>query len=278
MANYLRQCAGSAFNSGVSKCPLDAGHIKSIVLTEHGTKLPATITAAALEVACHADRPSRIYPLKEVVEFNPEGGEVQTSENGYGGSKITGYSAFSPTWTMADADLNLRKNIAGAKAATFDAYFIDDNNVIYGEWDASGNFCGVALSGIAQGGNLFDTSSDSAQLTVQTFVKDYERWLRNIAVQQLDFDVTGALTGLVYVKFESVTGGYKLVSDADNLDLTSYYGQLLADNSTTAMPDATAVSYNAATNILTITGTAQLAAPSVLQGVGILGIEQNVAV
>ena len=212
------------------------------------------------------------------MEFAPEGGEVQTSENGYGGSKITGYSAYSPTFTMADADLNLRKQIVTAKAASFDAYFVDDNNVIYGQKAGNGDFMGVALNGIGAGGALWDSSGDSAQLTAQIFVRDFEGWMRNIIVQQLNFDVVSALTGLVFVHFESVTDGYKLVSDADNLDLTSYYGQLLADNSTTAMPDATAVSYNAATNILTITGTAQLAAPSVLQGVGILGIEQNVAV
>lgn len=278
MANYLRTCAGGVFNSGTSNCPFDPGHIKALILVEHGQKLPATIDANALQVACHADRPARIYPLKEVVEFAPEGGEVQTSENGYGGSKITGYSAYSPTFTMADADLNLRKQIVTAKAASFDAYFVDDNNVIYGQKAGNGDFMGVALNGIGAGGQLFDSSGDSAQLTAQLFVRDYENWMRNIMVQQLDFDVVSALTGLVFVHFESVTGGYKLVSDADNLDLTSYYGQLLATNSQTAMPNATAVSYDATTNVLTITGTAQLAAPSVLHGVGILGIEQNVAV
>lgn len=276
MANYMRQCAGTSFNSGLAKCPLDPGHIKALILTEHGTKLPGTITASALEVACHADRPSRIYPLKEVVEFEPSGGEVQTSENGYGGTKIVGYSAFSPVWTMADADLGIRKNIAGAKAASFDCYFVDDNNVIYGEWDASGDFCGVALAGVAQGGNLFDTSADSAQLTVTTFVKDYERWLRNIAIQQLDFDVVGALTGLCFVKWEAVTGGYKLMTVADNLDVTSYYGSLLATNAATAMPSASAVSYNSTTDIVSYTGTGDLAKPSVLQTVGILGIEEEV--
>lgn len=278
MANYYRQCAGGVFNSGTSNCPFDPGHIKAIILVEHGQKLPATITASSLQVACHADRPARIYPLKEVVEFAPEGGEVQTSENGYGGSKITGYSAYSPTFTMADADLNLRKQIVTAKAAAFDAYFVDDNNVIYGYKAANGDFLGVALNGVGAGGALWDSSGDSAQLTAQIFVRDYEGWMRNILVQQLDFDVLSALTGLVFVHFDSVTGGYKLVSDADNLDLTSYYGALLTTNAATAMPSATAVSYDAATNVVSITGTAQLAAPSVLQTVGILGIEQNVAV
>lgn len=274
MGNY-RVCAGSSFNSGVAKCPLNPGHVKTIILTEHGYMLPASLTAANIEAACHADRPARIYPVKEITEFAPEGGEAQTSENGYGGTKVVGYSAFSPTWTLGENDFNLRQQVVKAKGSQFDAYFVDDNNVIYGQWEGD-DFAGVPLAGLAQGGNLFDTSSDSDQLTVTTYVKDYERWLANMAVQQVDFDIYSALQGLVYVKFEeqSVTGTYKLIDVADNLDVTAYYGALLQTNAATAMPNATSVSYDATTNILTVVGTAALAAPSVLQGLGITGIEE----
>ena len=161
MATYYRNCVGKNFNSGIGKCPLNAGHVKAIILIEHGQILPATLTASSIEVACHANRPARIYPLKHIVEFAPEGGEAQTSENGYGGTKIVGYSAFNPTWTMADNDFNLRMNIVRAKGISFDAYFVDDNKVIYGKWNENGEFAGVPLVGIAEGGNLFDTSSDT---------------------------------------------------------------------------------------------------------------------
>lgn len=275
MATYYRNCVGKNFNSGIGKCPINAGHVKAIILVEHGQLLPATLTASSLEVACHAARPARIYPLKQIVEFAPEGGEAQTSENGYGGTKIVGYSAFNPTWTMADNDFNLRMNIMRAKGIAFDAYFIDDNNIIYGKWDDD-NFAGVPLVGIAQGGNLFDSSSDSDSLTVQTYVKDFEAWMANIAIQQVDFDIVGALEGLVFVKFAagSATNKYKLVNVADDLDVTAYYGQLIVDNAAQALASGTSASYDATKNELTITGTPKLAAPSVLQAAGITGIEQ----
>ena len=57
MATYYRNCVGKNFNSGIGKCPLNAGHVKAIILIEHGQILPATLTASALEVACHANRP-----------------------------------------------------------------------------------------------------------------------------------------------------------------------------------------------------------------------------
>ena len=275
-ATYYRNCVGKNFNSGIGKCPLNAGHVKAIILIEHGQILPATLTASSIEVACHAARPARIYPLKQIVEFAPEGGEAQTSENGYGGTKIVGYSAFNPTWTMADNDFNLRMNIVRAKGISFDAYFVDDNKVIYGKWNEYGEFAGVPLVGIAEGGNLFDTSSDTDSLTVQTYVKDFEDWMANIAIQQVDFDIVGALEGLVFVKFAagSAFDKYKLVNVADELDVTAYYGQLIVDNAATALESGTSASYSATTNELTITGTPKLAAPSVLLAAGITGIEQ----
>jgi hypothetical protein len=166
-------------------------------------------------------------------------------------------------------------NIMRAKGISFDAYFVDDNNIIYGKWNDE-DFAGVPLVGIAQGGNLFDTSSDSDSLTVQTYVKDFEEWMANIAIQQVDFDIVSALEGLVFVKFVqgSAANKYKLVNVADDLDVTAYYGQLIVDNAATALTSGTSASYDVTKNELTITGTPKLAAPSVLQASGITGIEQ----
>ena len=57
MATDYRQCPGVAtFNTGNSVCVLDPGKVKAIILVMHGYKLPKTLTADALEAACHADR------------------------------------------------------------------------------------------------------------------------------------------------------------------------------------------------------------------------------
>ena len=57
MATEFRECAGMAqFNTGTSKCLLDPGKVKAIILTMHGYKLPANATAELLEAACHDDR------------------------------------------------------------------------------------------------------------------------------------------------------------------------------------------------------------------------------
>lgn len=276
MSKY-RVCQGSAnLNTGNSVCPLVPDKVKAIILTAHGKKLPGDLNAESLQAACHADRPDRIFPIKTVVEYAPSGGEAQTSAVGYGPTKVTGYSARADVWTLEEFDLSLQANLAMAKNVALDAYFVDANNVIYGQKDDSGELGGIPLSGVYPGSQPWDTSSANANLTVATMFKDWEKYLKNADVLQADFDVVEALQGLVYVDFvaaeDGETGKYKLVEHYGSLDITAYYGELLVKNAETALPGATGVSYS--DGVLTATGDLTLAAPSALQALGITGIEQ----
>lgn len=274
MAIDYRKCPGVAtFNTGSSVCVLDPGKIKAIILTIHGHKIPTEKTAEAFEKACHADRPGRIFPIKTIVEYAPSGGEAQTSATGYGPTKITSYSAKNDVWTLQDYDASLKANIMVAKNVAFDAYFVDENNVIYGMNDGTEDLAGIPLSGVYPGGQDWDSSGTEANLTIATMFKDYEKYIKNADVRAYDFDVVDALKGLVYVDLVSTEDKkYKLIEHFGKLDITEYYGELLQKNATTALPNATDVSY--ANGIITINeGTAELASPSVLQEAGITGIE-----
>jgi hypothetical protein len=78
---------------------------------------------------------------------------------------------------------------------------------------------------------------------------------------------------LVFAEFIEVgSGKFKLVDHYDRTDLTSYYGALIAQNASTALISGSTASYS--DGVLTISGEPKLAAPSVLQELGIIGIEQ----
>ena len=278
MATDYRKCPGLAtFNTGNSVCVLDPGKIKAIILTIHGHKLPNEKTAQAIEIACHADIPGRIFPIKTIVEYAPSGGEAQTSATGYGPTKVTSYSAKNDVWTLQDYDANLKANLMAAKNVAFDAYFVDENNIVYGMNDGTDELAGIPLSGVYPGGQDWDSSGTKANLTVATMFKDYEKYIKNADVSAYDFDVVEALKGLVSVDLKSVdlksaeSGKYKLVEHFGKLDITEYYGTLLQNNAAAALPGATSVSY--ANGVISATGTVKLAKPSVLQSVGITGIE-----
>lgn len=272
MSKY-RECPGVAtFNTGSSVCPLDPGKIKAIILAIRGHKLPSELSAESLEAACHADRPNRLFPIKTVVEYAPSGGEAQTSAVGYGPTKVTGYSARADVWTLEAFDASLQANLARAKNVAFDAFFVDENNIIYGQKDDTDQLAGIPLSGVYPGGQPWDSSGTDANLTVTTMFKDWEKYLKNADVVQADFDVVDALKGLVYVDLVEDGAVYKLVEHFGGLNITSYYGEMLAENASVALPDATAVSYEG--GVLKGTGSMKLALPSVLQTNGITGIEQ----
>lgn len=275
MAKEFRKCLGLAsFNTGKSVCVLDPGKIKSVILVMHGQKLPADLSADALEKACHADRPARIFPLKTVVEYEPSGGEAQTNATGYGPTKVTGYSAKVDTLTLDDYDGSLKANLMAAKNVAFDAYMVDENNIVYGMNDGSDQLAGIPLSGIYPGGQDWDSSGTEAGLSVSLMYKDYEKYVKNADVVSCDFDVTDALKGLVYVDILSVESNkYKIVEHFGGLDITEYYGSLLAQEAETALPELETVQY--ADGVISASaGEATLAKPSVLQTVGITGIEQ----
>lgn len=270
-----RKCPGVAtFNTGSSVCVLDPGKIKAIILTIHGHKIPTEKTAEAFEKACHADRPGRIFPIKTIVEYAPSGGEAQTSATGYGPTKVTGYSAKNDVWTLQDYDASLKANIMAAKNVAFDAYFVDENNVIYGMNDGTDELSGIPLSGVYPGGQDWDSSGTEANLTIATMFKDYEKYIKNADVKVYDFDVVDALKGLVYVDLVSIESNkYKLIEHFGKLDITEYYGELLSESAETALTGATSASY--ANGVITTVGegSIKLASPSVLQESGITGIE-----
>lgn len=278
MANYYRTVKGSSsFNTGRSVQVFDPGKVKALILVPHGKKLPSTMTAEALEQACHADYPNRIYPIKTIVEFAPSGGDANVQTKGYGGQKLAGYNAYSQAWTLDESDYVLKAQIAKAKGVKFDLYLLDENNVLFGVADDTVIPAGIPLSAFAATGNDFDTSSEESGTTLTAYFKDYEKYLREASIYQCDFDVIDVLQGLVPVELVALDGQaskYKLLEKYGKLDITSYYGEALAAGAASCFDGGvSAVAYADGVLTITATGTPSLKKPSVLQTNGVLGIE-----
>lgn len=280
MRTDIRPCGStSGFNTGITYCPLQPDKVAGIVLTIHGKKLPKELTAEALETACHADYPDRIYPISGISEYAVSGGEASTSENGYAGSEITGYSARTDTFTLRKFNLALQANLVANKDTLFDMYVYDKNNVLYGQDDGTDELAGFDLSGVYPTGQTYDSSGQKAYLAFNAMYADTESMLRKMSVKQASANLESVLKGLNYVEFVKTGAGensYKLVDHYDRTDLTAYYGASLAEKASTVVSGATALSYE--NGVLTATGGAPvLKAPSLLQSNGIIGIEQWVS-
>lgn len=201
-------CAGYAFNSGVSPCPLDPGKIKGLLLYTDDNAVGVDLsnpmtTEAGLTSRFYAPRPNRLFPIGGIVNYESSGGEAQTSQVGYGASRITGYSEKQMTFTLDHYDFNLRATIANSRGSKFKVLFVDDNNVVYGLAADSGTYelglKGVNVDDISVGGQDFATADATANLAVTLYINDYEEVLKSLSAVKLDYDVADALQGLVFV-------------------------------------------------------------------------------
>lgn len=275
----LRTCDGAHLNTGVSKCPPNFGKKKMAIIVPYGTKLPADLDADKLEELAHAALASRIYGVGTFTEYAKNGGEAQTSTDGYGPEEVTGYSPLKETYNLAYAP-EVHAAFVRAKGSKWGVYFIDEGGLLYGENDGTDTLAPFPMANIYTDVTPSPTSSAKASMTITFSYEDTEAAYKNYDYTKLGFNVRNLVLGLVAVSLEKVgtsSDKYKVVEKVGGYDATEIYGPLLATAGATVLEGATAAAaYDEADKTLTITGssTARLKDPATLFEKGIKGIEQ----
>ena len=280
----IRSCASNSFFTGKSVCEIDYDKIKYLLLTKHGVKLQYD-TLDNLRAMCHADLPNRAYGFPQVVNWEPNGGEVQTSQVGYGPNVYNGVSARTDAFTVDKFRHYLRAEILKNVDEEFDMYLIDAKNNLYGLNDGTDELAGIPVT-IYPSGNDHPGASDKASLAVNVSYVDVEEYMMKLDVVPLDYAARSAVYGLMPVTLEKVgsTGNnYKLVEYYGKGDATAKFGELISDNVASVLNGATAATYDATNNYITVTLASDSTAPtlkaaSVLEANGIYGIEPFSAV
>lgn len=279
----LRKCSSAEFNTGDSKCLPDFGKMKGAILVEPGTKLPEDLTAEKLEKLAHANRPGRIYGIGVFVEYAKNGGEMQTSANGYGPEEATGVSARKDTFNLDRFKPSLHAALTRCKNKKWDVYFFDAGNILYGINDGTDVLAGFPMSTVYSDATPHPTSSSQSAMSVTFAYEDAEQAAINFDYEVLDFNPAKLTLGLTPVnlkKFGEGTG-YKLYEILGGNDITAVYGPLIVTAATSVVNGATAVTYNDSTDTLTITASngtqVRLKSPADLYEHDIKGIEQVTA-
>lgn len=280
----IRSCASNSFFTGKSVCEIDYDKIKYLLLTKHGVKLQYD-TLDKLRAMCHADLPNRAYGFPQIVNWEPNGGEVQTSQVGYGPNVYNGVSARTDAFTVDKFRHYLRAEILKNVDEEFDMYLIDAKNNLYGINDDTDELAGIPVT-IYPSGNDHPGASDKASLAVNVSYVDVEEYMMKLDVVPLYYAARSAVYGLMPVTLEKVgsTGNnYKLVEYYGKGDATAKFGELISDNVASVLNGATAATYDATNNYITVTLASDSTAPtlkaaSVLEANGIYGIEPFSAV
>lgn len=280
----IRSCASNSFFTGKSVCEIDYDKIKYLLLTKHGVKLQYD-TLDNLRAMCHADLPNRAYGFPQIVNWEPNGGEVQTSQVGYGPNVYNGVSARTDAFTVDKFRHYLRAEILKNVDEEFDMYLIDAKNNLYGLNDQTDELAGIPVT-IYPSGNDHPGASDKASLAVNVSYVDVEEYMMKLDVVPLDYAARSAVYGLMPVTLEKVGSSgnnYKLVEYYGKGDATAKFGKLISDNVASVLNGATAATYDATNNYITVTLASDSTAPtlkaaSVLEANGIYGIEPFSAV
>lgn len=273
MSEYVRTCpSANKFNTGGSYCPIDPAKVKAVFFALKDIAVPFAVTTETLKGMCQNARPERIYPIKNIVEYAPSGGDAQVETVGYGAPKVVGYASRDDVFTLGTYDIELVKNITKLKSQKVYVFYVDSDNQIHGrtkENDAE-NFYGVpAMLYLAD--QPFDTSSTNANTQIHIALSDTEQFMNSRVAVKVNGDVLDAINGLLNVRFVNVSGNiYKLV-DGSNTNISSVYKSLKS----TDFVAVTSISYDEAEDAFTITGdNIQLNTPEELAGANIYGIEQ----
>lgn len=275
----IRTCAGNSFFTGKSICEIDYDKIKSLILMKHGVKLTYD-TLANLRAACHADLPNRAYGFPTIINWEPNGGEAQTSQVGYGPTYYNGMSARNDALTLDKFRHYLRAEILKNVEETFDMYLIDKANNLYGLNDGTDTLAGIPVT-IYPSGNDHPGASDKESLVVNVVYEDVEEYMINLDVVPLDYRANTAVYGLMPVTLEkqgTEGNNYKVIEFYGKGDATAKYGALIAEEVSNVITGATAATYDSTNNYITFTLSSGVTAPtlkkaSVLETNGIYGIE-----
>lgn len=280
----LRTCDTAQFNTGVSKCPPDFGKMIGAILVANGTKLPTALSADRLESLVHASGSERVYGILRFTDYAKNGGEPQTSADGYGPEEFTGFSARKDDYTLNKFYPELHAALTRTANVTRGVYFFDENYMLYGLNDGTDELAPYPMSGVYSNATPHPTSSAKATMTVSFAHVDAKAAAINFDYAQLGFNPEKITLGLTAVKLEKVgtTGNaYKLYEAVGGYDVTPIYGPLIAAaGSKVINGSTTAVTYDASAKTLTIAASAgaeiSLKSAAELYENDIKGIEQVV--
>lgn len=249
-----RSCEGITLDTGRSACPVDFGRIKAIILVPHGKTMGKNFTKGSFQTMCHADYPNRIYPIKTVVEYAKNGGEPQVSTVGYGTSGVSGLSPRTDVFTLDRYYENIAASLTKNMNQPFDAYYIDDNDILIGINNGTDELGGFPMNTVFPTVTPHATSSSKATMTISLVHADARKAIENIDFVELEFDPMDELEGLTPVQLvESVSGKYKIIEVIGAFDRTAEYGAAIAEAATSVLDGVTAASY--ADGLLTITAS-----------------------
>ena len=182
-------------------------------------------------------------------------------------------SARADTFDLAQADEGMNASLLRSLNKSYDVYYFDENDFIYGYNAGDGVLHGIPMASVYPTNPIF-AGTDNANMSLTFCYRDIRDWLENFQFEKMDFDASSACYGLTRVILKEVSSGkYKIIEEVGGYDRTAEFGQAIQTGAETAIVNGSAVTYEAGLLSITSENTPSLAAPSVLFKADVKGIE-----
>lgn len=143
---YLGQIIGACSDveafTGAGSCPKEEGKTVALLITKPGAYYPMDSTEFINEIPSHVNSTDRLqmWPIKNIIDNQPNGGDVQTATKGaWGGDAPTGLAGFSEGYQVGTGGDCLYKELAAFNKKPVRVFRIDDEGFIYGTIIKVGN-------------------------------------------------------------------------------------------------------------------------------------------
>jgi len=194
----LPNCGGSTstFNSGVPLCDVIRKQPKALFLADNGFILNsaarATIAACvlALKAATRAARGARVYPIKDLTNY--EDASKEPTRGTVGNLSLTDIiiSTAIPAFKFQHRKGDLYHNqLAAAENANLKLFILDSAYVLYGTKTSAGDMTGYTLSEFCAELAKFATASEPSKYPFSVTLDSLTEYKENMAFIQLDATV-----------------------------------------------------------------------------------------
>ena len=203
----IASCGNKAAFTGLGSCALFESTPKAIILTTYDFVVPAGTANVGEYLRTQALVPmdSKVYPLMEgLVNLEPSGGDVRTSQEGFGESSVNGHNPYQEILTFTKGGLCMLKELLSLHGQQMRVFFVDDNNVAYGTTDESGNIFGYNVTiGVHRRKNVGTTPA--AIIVTLLYSNNNYMEIRNMT----SFEVPSNLKGVrrIHAKIFAYSGG-----------------------------------------------------------------------
>jgi hypothetical protein len=277
----LKNCTNSNAHTRPGSCPTFQGRPAGLIFTSRNALFstdPDTFNQEIREAIYASGQKikDRATPVMQIANMAASGGDLQTSQEGWGGTQFTGLNEVREDYTIVKGGNCLYKQLSKLNDQEMRVFKIDNKGMIFGtvtEVEGVEKFRGYELSTI---GTYLRPAADNAAAIMLSLV--YSANLQQESIDSHAFELSGdEIEGLWGIQLKKTAAGKAQVVEAcSGEDLTAIFGNSLANaniylNKTGGNP--TAVTF--ANGVLTFTpaGAYRIADAATLKAANIEGYE-----